>query len=104
MTKSRGILPPRRRWTADQVDALTRLYPDMPTADIAKQLGMTVERVYSKANLLGLKKSEAYLASPAACRLRKGDGVGAATRFKPGQHSWNKALKGLNLGCSETQF
>lgn len=104
MTKSRGILPPRRRWTDDQVDALTRLYPDTPTADIAKQFGITVERVYSKANLLGLKKSEAYLASPAACRLRKGDGVGAATRFKPGQHSWNKGMKGLNLGGIETQF
>lgn len=104
MTKSRGILQPRQRWTTDQVDALTRLYPDTPTADIAKQLGITVERVYSKANLLGLKKSDAYLDSPAACRLRKGDGVGAATRFKPGQQSWNKGMNGLNLGGIETQF
>lgn len=104
MTKSRGILLPRQRWTDDQVEALTRLYPDTPTADIAKQLGITVDRVYSKANLLGLKKSDAYLASPAACRLRKGDGVGAATRFKPGQNSWNKGMKGLNLGGIETQF
>lgn len=104
MTKSRGILPPRRRWTAEEVDLLTRRYPDTPTEEVAKQIGVTVERLYSKANQLGLKKSEAYLASPAACRLRKGDGVGAATRFKPGQQSWNKGKKGLNLGGIETQF
>lgn len=105
MTKSRGVLPPRQRWTDEQVTALTRLYPDTPTADIAKQLGVTVERVYSKANLIGLKKSDAYLSSPAACRLRRGDNVGAAYRFKKGQVPANKGLKGVTYeGCIATQF
>lgn len=105
MTKSRGILPPRHRWTDSEIRLLTRLYPDTPTADIAKQLGMTVERVYSKAALLGLKKSDAYLASPAACRLRRGDNVGAEYRFKKGQVPANKGLKGVTYeGCIATQF
>jgi hypothetical protein len=104
MTKSLGILPPRRKWTAEEVDLLTRLYPYMKTESIAKQIGISISRTYWKAAKLGLKKSDAYLASQEACRLRKGDGVGAATRFKPGNQSWNKGKKGLTLGGVETQF
>lgn len=104
MTKSRGILPPRQSWTDEQIAIVTRLYPDTPTAQIAKQLGVSANLVYSKASSLGLKKSAAYLASPAACRLRRGDNVGAAYRFKPGQKVWNKGMKGLNIGGKETQF
>ena len=65
---------------------------------------MSIERVYSKANLMGLKKSEAYLASPAACRLRRGDNIGAEFRFKPGQKVWNKGMKGLHIVGEATQF
>lgn len=105
MTKSRGILPPRHRWTDGEIELLTRLYPDTPTAEIAWKLGMSVERVYSKAAQMGLKKSDAYLASPAACRLRRGDNVGAEYRFKKGQVPANKGLKGVTYeGCIATQF
>lgn len=94
----------KHQWTDEEKAALRIQYPNMLTADIAEQMGLTVRTIYNMAAQMGLKKSEAYLASPAACRLRKGDGVGAATRFKPGQHSWNKGMKGLNLGGIETQF
>lgn len=105
MTKSRGIRPPRQHWTDDQVKALVRLYPDTPAAEIAAQLGVTVQRVYSKAESLGLKKSAAYLASPAACRLRRGDNVGAATRFQKGLTPWNKGTHYTAGGRSaETRF
>lgn len=104
MTKSRGILPPRHRWTESEIGLLARLYPDTPSVEIAKQLDMSIDRIYSKANLLGLKKSAAYLESPAACRLRRGDNVGAGSRFKPGQQAWNKGLKGLHIGGEATQF
>lgn len=56
---------------------------------------------------MGLKKSEAYLASPAACRLRRGDNVGAAHRFAPGHVPANKGLRrpGWSRGrMAETQF
>ncbi len=104
MTKSRGILPPKKFWSQDEVELLARLYPDTPTIDIAKLLSMSVDRIYSKASLLGLKKSDAYLASPAACRLRRGDSVGAATRFQKGHSTWNSGKKGINLGGEATQF
>lgn len=104
MTKSKGILPPRPRWEADQVEILTRLYSDTPTHEIARQLGITVARVYSKAAYLGLKKSEAYLNSPSACRLRRGDNVGASARFQKGHTTWNKGMKGLDIGGKSSRF
>lgn len=104
MTKSRGILPPRHRWTEGEIELLTRLYPDTSTANLAKQLGMSINQVYSKANLLGLKKSDAYLASPSACRLRNGDNAGSSTRFQKGHVAWNKGMKGLDIGGRETRF
>jgi hypothetical protein len=65
----------------------------MPTKDLARLLKRTVASVYNAADVEGLKKSETYLASPAACRLRRGDKVGAATRFPPGHAPANKGLR-----------
>lgn len=105
MTKSRGILAPRHKWSDDEIATLRQLYPNHKTEDVATVLGMPVERVYQKANSIGLHKSAEYLASPAAGRL---DGVrGASSRFVKGQISWNKGLKGVvgvQEACRATQF
>lgn len=95
----------RKPWTAAEIELLRRYYPDMITRAIADALDRTERQVYSKAASLGLKKSEAYLASPHACRLRRGDNVGAATRFEKGQTPWNKG-KPFKAGgrSAETQF
>lgn len=96
----------RRPWTPDEVVVLTAAYPDTPTEALAATLRRPVRAVYNKARALGLKKSEAYLASPAACRLRRGDNVGAAHCFRPGQQPWNAGLKGWQAGgrSAETRF
>lgn len=93
MTKSRNILPPRRPWTEAELELLRRNYPDSRTEDLAAVLGRSLTTVYQKAIKLGLRKSDAYLASPAACRLRRGDNVGAEHRFKKGQVPPNKGLR-----------
>lgn len=80
----------RRYWTESEVSSLKILYPDMRTADVAEKFGRSTEEIYHKAGALGLKKSKAYLAGPHASRLRRGDGVGQAYRFKPGHTPWNK--------------
>lgn len=104
MTKSQSR-GPRKPWTESEVALLTRLYPDTPTAEIAVQLGISICRVSRKSFALGLKKSAAYQASPAACRLRKGSGTGFATRFKPGLTPWNKGKSFIAGGKSaETRF
>lgn len=104
MTKSRGILGPREVWTDEEIASLRQLYPNFKTEDVATMIGRSTEQTYQKAAALGLKKTEAYLASPAACRLRRGDNVGAASRFQKGHSSWNKGTKGIHTGGEETQF
>ncbi len=97
----------RRPWLGWELDILRSAYPDNRTAELAKQLKRTVTSIYQRAALLELKKSEAYLASPDACRLRRGDHVGAAHRFLPGHVPENKGLRrpGWSPGrMAETQF
>lgn len=98
---------PRRPWTNVEITCLRERYADEPTKDLARELGRPLPQVYTKANHLGLKKSEAYRASPHACRLRRGDNIGAAYRFKPGHVPTNKGLRrpGWYAGrMRETQF
>ncbi len=86
----KGWTTDRARWSIEDDAQLRKLYPDLPTPEVARRLGRTVAATYGRAFGIGLSKSEAYLASPAACRLRRGDNVGAAYRFKKGQTSHNK--------------
>lgn len=94
MTKSRHILAPRRKWSEAEIVTLRDVYPGTPTKDIAQALGRRLSSVYQAAAKLGLNKNEAYLASPAACRLRReASPASMATRFKPGQSPVNKGMK-----------
>lgn len=93
-----------KAWTKEQDDMMRAFYPDNTMATMKSILGRTESSIYGRADLLKLKKSDAYLASPAACRLRRGDNVGAEFRFKKGQKVWNKGMKGLQIGGKATQF
>lgn len=107
MTKSRNILKPRVAWSENDVAILRRDYPDSPTIKIAKELGRELYVVYKKAKQLGLAKSKEYMESPAACRLRRGDNVGAAFRYPKGHAPANKGLRrpGYSPGnMAKTQF
>lgn len=83
----------KRLWSADEDAALRQRYPDEPTAALAASLRRTVLSVYQRARLLGLLKSQAYLDSPHASRLRRGDQVGKRTQFQKGQTPFNKGLR-----------
>ena len=93
------------QWKKVQLEMLTAFYPDNTMETMKAITGRNESSIYNKAFALGLAKSEAYLASPAACRLRRGDEVGKEHRFKPGQQVWNKGIKGINYeGMKATQF
>lgn len=97
----------RRRWTAEEDARLRRLYPNTQTKRLARVFKRSTVRIYARANVLGLHKSAAYLASADACRLRRGDNVGAAYRFPKGHVPANKGLRrpGWAPGrMRETQF
>jgi len=97
----------RHQWTLTEDAILRSRYPDERTADIARDMGLRALQVTQRATALGLHKSAAYLAGPAACRLRRGDEVGKAYRFHKGHVPFNKGLRrpGWYRGrMRETQF
>lgn len=95
----------RHIWTGAELRQLETEYPHIKTATLAAKMGLDEKRLYAKAKALGIKKSAAYLASPDACRLRKGDNVGKDTRFQKGQGAWNKGSSYHPGGrCRDTQF
>jgi hypothetical protein len=103
MTKSKGILPPRRFWAEDEIATLKSRYPRERTEDLAAVLGRPVKSVYAKANELGLNKSSEFLASPASGRTTGRQG--GATRFPKGHQPWNKGSHFVAGGRSaETRF
>jgi hypothetical protein len=98
----------RRGWTEQEIAIVREFYPHKRTSDIAEQLGRTVCSVYNCAHFtLGLHKTAEFLASVDACRLRRGDNIGAAFRFRKGQTPPNKGVRrpGYAPGrMKETQF
>ncbi len=94
-------------WLPKDHKRLRSLYPHISTKKVAAILGRSVSSINGQAAKLGLKKTAEYMASPSACRLRHGDNVGAAFRFKPGHVPANKGLRrpGWSVGrMAETQF
>ena len=103
MTTSTGKNGPRTVWTESMIEILLDRYANDQTSDIAEQLGLTIQKVYTKASKLGLKKSAEFLTSYKSGRA---DGKrGHSTRFRPGQTVWNKGKKiGSKGRMVETQF
>lgn len=97
----------RQPWTDTEIEQLQARYANTSTATLADEFGCSIDRINHKVARLGLKKSPEYLESPAACRLRRGDNVGASHRFKPGQVPANKGVRrpGWHAGnMQKTQF
>ena len=65
-------------------------YPFESTAAIAKDLGVSLSKVYNKAWSLGIKKDPVYLRST---QYPKGYLGGKASQFKPGHTPKNKGVK-----------
>lgn len=105
MTKPRAKREAPRPWSMAEIDRLRRDFPNSRTDDLAKALGRSYSTTAQKAYHLGLKKTEAYLSSPAAHRLDGAKGMG--TRFEKGLTPWNKGTKGVcgtQEACRATQF
>jgi hypothetical protein len=97
-------------WTSGELNRLRALYPIRSTRKVAELLKRSVFNIYGAAATFGLRKTEEYLQSPEACRLRRGTGQshpGFATQFRKGQVPANKGLRrpGYSRGrMKETQF
>lgn len=91
----------RKIWSSQEVEILRRLYPDCKTETLAKILKRKASLVSSKANVLGIKKSEGFKKSALSGRISKGNDIGATTRFTPGLAGWNKGLKQVDYMSPE---
>src|SRR5262245_31970416 len=97
----------KRLWEPEDEAQLVARYPHESTSVIARDLRRSLQATYARAQILGLEKSAKYRESPAACRLRRGDNVGAPSRFKKGHVPANKGLRrpGWSSGrMRENQF
>lgn len=95
----------RQLWSPADIQLLRQHFADSCTHDLAAALGRNYSKVAQKAAQLGLKKSEAYLASEQAGRFAGKHGT--ATRFQKGLTPWNKGVKGVvgvQEACRATQF
>ena len=89
------------KWIKAEDRIMKRLYPNQSTESVAAVLNRSLRSVYSRANTLGLKKTEKYLSSEASGRLNKVSVAGYNTRYKKGQASFNKGLKQTDYMTAE---
>lgn len=95
MTKRRIHAEPRKPWTPAEDEILRQRVPDEPTAVVAAALGRTLSSTFQRSRKLGVKKSAAYLASPAAGRIHGGFTPGAKrNQYSKGHVPANKGLRG----------
>lgn len=99
----------KRLWEPEDDAILRARFPDETTASLANVLGRSAIAVSARAALLGLHKSQAYLDSPAACRLHpdRGPHPGLKTQYPKGHVPANKGKRrpGWHRGrMRETQF
>ena len=80
-----------RNWTQEEIDTLTRMYPDHYAKEIAGVLGRGVSSIYCKARQLGLECNPEKIQRTGFNTSRHPNSI--AVRFKKGQSSWNKGKK-----------
>jgi hypothetical protein len=83
----------KRTWTAEDWTVLKEMFADNYTADVCEVLGISYSSVSTRANLMGLKKSEAFMAMEMERQKQRLLVVGEGNRFTSGQTSHNKGKK-----------
>lgn len=92
-------------WTQDEVDILSRMYPNHYAREIAVILGRNISSVYNKAHFLGLKSSLEKIQRAGYEASRKPASI--AARFKKGSVPMNKGKKvspEVYAKCQPTMF
>lgn len=94
----------RKLWTDSDKEFLIREFPNVDTQALADKMDRTYSSISGMAYVMGLKKSEKYMKEVQERTVKNLTEKGKANRFKKGQRSWNKGMKGVYFGGRETQF
>lgn len=78
-------------WSPEDLETLAKLYPDTDNKTLAHMFRRTTFSIKNQANLQGLQKSEAYMATKPGC-------------FKPGIVPWNTGIHYSAPGSEHTRF
>jgi len=81
----------KRLWNPEDDELLRQRYPHESSQALAVALRRSLSSVHGRAAMLGLAKTDEYLATH--CRLRPGSNLGAAYRFPKGHVPANKGLR-----------
>lgn len=93
-----------RPWTARELAALRRRYPNEPTTQLARDIGRSLLATYNMADKLGLAKSAEYLMSPAAHRIDPSNPACVVHRFQKGNVPFNKGKHHKPMGSEKGWF
>lgn len=105
MTKSRGLLAPRRKWTDAELQWLQREFPVTSTPELARQLGCEPYLISRLATKMGWRKTPEHRKRMVELVRSNLTVAGKAYRFRAGEPSWNKDKPYRPGGrTSETQF
>ena len=94
----------RRFWTDTELNQLRALYPNHSAVECAAALGRSDRSVIDQVKRLGLRKSPEWIAQRSREASRQKDHGGRAHQFKPGHKTWNKGMKGLQIGGEHSRF
>lgn len=84
----------RKKWTKEEDELLREKYPDAATADLLVLFpGLTIKKILSHANFIGVRKSAAFFESSFSGRISSENDIGVNTRFNGAKPGWNKGLK-----------
>ena len=81
----------RGKWTQEEIDTLTRLYPNHYAREIADILGRGISSIHCKASSLGLESSLEKIQRPGYETSKSPASI--ATRFQKGSVPLNKGKK-----------
>ena len=89
----------RKYWTPQEIEQLKKMYQTEHIDTITKHFNVTRSQIYNAANKYGFKRPDSYLFEHVYDITPN-----VETQFKKGHSSWNKGMKGLQIGGEATRF